>query len=972
MIARLLVCTIAIGLAAGSPALANGDSFAIRAKAVYPCTPDQPGAIEGGIIIVRDGRIVAVGADLPIPPDLPVLDLTDEIVCPGLVSAGSALVGPHAGPDAVSGAYRAADSFNVYGRYDWALSTGVTTAHLSPGGHRLVSGQGAIVKLAGAPQARVISPESDLSINLGVFGPPRLLEPPFYASSDVAIDPAKAQRPSSRMGQLLELETRVAAIAENGKPQPAPPGPLTNTRVKYPFHALAFDAAWQANLPLRVQAREAADIESAIAFIEKYKRKGYLVGLSEGQRLADEIARAGLLVVLRLENAYRGADTPIGANPEAIERLLGVAGALDRAFAKNKGGKIALAGAENDAGSDLRLVAGLAQRGGMSEARALAAVTRVPAEILGIDGRVGSLAPGKDADLIVLSGPPLAIESQVLHVFVDGRKAWTAPRLRDGSRDRAVVIKGGTIWLGTGSVIRDGAVLVEDGKVRAVGQRVPRPYYARVIDAGPDAYITPGFIDSHGHLGLEEINLPNERRTVATPDVPIDRVVGAVGADFARVARAGVTTVMLAAYRTAQNGSRIAAVKTFGRDRGDMVTRDVAGVKFSLAGTDALMTIKGIQGALEAGKRYEEAWKKYADDLEKWKMEREKGATPTTRPAEVAETAVEKKPDPITGTWDFEIKGGPMPQPLKGSMILKLTGNQIEGRAKTPGGGNDTRLTGTFDGKAVTLELDQETDVGKPTISATIDRDEHMTGQFKLGDVFQLDFEASRVEKGDVEFRVERTKKTGKDGRPAPPKVDDRLEPLRPLLAGKIPAVVEVRTNVEAREAMKLFVDQYKIPLILLDAPNVADLGSELEKRREQVGVIVPPEIVRSRDVRSIAPPFEESMKNLPVRPDLTIRNTAAELARLGVRVGLQSDAEDGARSLPLVGLFAVQQGLGGDEALRALTVDAAKMFRIDDRVGTLEPGKDGDVLIFSGHPFDAASRLERVIVGGREVGDAE
>jgi imidazolonepropionase-like amidohydrolase len=95
-------------------------------------------------------------------------------------------------------------------------------------------------------------------------------------------------------------------------------------------------------------------------------------------------------------------------------------------------------------------------------------------------------------------------------------------------------------------------------------------------------------------------------------------------------------------------------------------------------------------------------------------------------------------------------------------------------------------------------------------------------------------------------------------------------------------------------------------------------------------------------------------------------------MARLGVPVALQSAAEDSARNLPLLGLFAVQQGLGGDAALRALTIDAAKMYKIDDRIGSLEVGKDGDLLIHSGHPFDADTRLERVIVGGREVPDEE
>ncbi len=116
------------------------------------------------------------------------------------------------------------------------------------------------------------------------------------------------------------------------------------------------------------------------------------------------------------------------------------------------------------------------------------------------------------------------------------------------------------------------------------------------------------------------------------------------------------------------------------------------------------------------------------------------------------------------------------------------------------------------------------------------------------------------------------------------------------------------------------------------------------------VGVVVPREIERVRTRR----PYCE----------------AVELSRKGIRVALQSDSEDGARDLPLMGLFAVREGLGGDAALKALTLDAARMYKLDDRVGSLEAGKDGDVLIFHGYPFDAGSRLERVIVGGQEVPD--
>ena len=71
---------------------------------------------------------------------------------------------------------------------------------------------------------------------------------------------------------------------------------------------------------------------------------------------------------------------------------------------------------------------------------------------------------------------------------------------------------------------------------------------------------------------------------------------------------------------------------------------------------------------------------------------------------------------------------------------------------------------------------------------------------------------------------------------------------------------------------------------------------------------------------------------------------------------------------MPYHVLYAVERGLSPDAALAALTYDAARMYKIDDRVGSLAAGKDGDVLIFRGNPFRGGARIERVIINGKEV----
>ena len=904
---------------------ATGDSFVIRAKAVYPVTAETAGPIENGMIIVRDGRIVAVGRDLEVPADLTLIELRDETIVPGFVDAGSSLGGAHTGNESVSGRYDALDAFDPYAEHKLTLARGTTTVHLDPGGHRLVSGRGGVVKLAGERSGRVLKRRADLAVNFGVFDPPSLWEFPFVASSDEAIKTPRRQRPDSRLGQYLELEYRIADVTtlleQAGKPW--------QQRGDTDVHALAFAEAWASGSPLRIEVRRAADIEGALSVLRRHGRNGYLVGVSEGDRLRKALLTAGVPVVLRMEQPYSRTERNYGPNPDVYVPDLRVAGRLSAHG-------IALTGIQGDRQTDLRMIAALAMRGGMSEQDALAAVTRVPAEILGVADRVGSLAPGRDADFAVLTGPPLGVSSHVSRIYVEGREVFRAPP------SDALVIKAGTIWVGDGRVIHDASILVENGKIAALGSRVPHPPFAKVIDAGRDGFVSPGFIDAHGHLGL------SGDQTSATTDLSLADTVGVAGREFLRVARGGVTTVMLAAYRVAAEGSRVAAVKTFGQGRDDMIIKPVSAIKFSLRGRDPLTGPDAIRKVIEAGKKYEEKWKKYEEELAKWKEDRAKGKTPDKQQPK-SETEVEKtKEDPITGTWSFVISGGPLPEEMTATARLLLDGNIITGRITAPGAGEEVELTGTLDGDKVTFEIDAETPLGKPKAEGVLDRPDHMVGQFTVMQ-FSVDFEGTRTDKTPPEFTIKRRRTRGKDGRPLPPKVNEALEPVRQLLAKKIPALVDVQTAAQIRAVLKLFAE-HELLLVLLNADEAADVIEPLKKAG--VGVVVPPGVLRQRN--------------------RVAYNQAADISRKGIRIALQSNAEDGARNLPLVGLFSVRQGLGGDAALSALTIDAAKMYGIDDRVGSLELGKDADLLIFSGHPFDAGSRLERVIISGREVPDEE
>lgn len=893
----------------------EGNSFVLRAGQILPVSPGLPWVIRDGIVVVRDGRITAVGADVEIPRDLPLIERPDEVVMPGLVAAITEEGGRHGGDESIAAGYLAADAFDRYGNFARTLAAGVTTVHLNAGDHRLLSGQGAVVKLAGPPESRVLLSQADLNINLGeaINAPPPDVTFPFPASSDVAIPVPKLQRPSSRMGQLIGLDEALEAAL--GDEPDAP----------YSHHSRALAAAWKAGRALRVNADRAVDLLAALDYLKRKNRKGYLVGGAEAYRVAATLRREKVPLVYRPRSRFRSTGMDLGSDPDVLSTDYGDLDRLD-------GVTVALGVPLGQPISDLRLAAVAVCGAGVDARRTLEAVTRIPAEILGVAQRVGSLAPGRDADLLVLSDDPLKVRAHVRQVFVNGVKVFES-RPSSG----ALVVRAGTIWVSPEKRVRDGEILIEDGKIAAVGESVPHPPSARVIDAGPDAFVTPGFVDGRGHLGMM-----GDRSSVP-PDIDLTRLVGAPDETHRRVARAGVTTVVMSPYTYSPRGSRLSAVKTAGRSREERVLRGTAAVAFNVRGGDPATVEDSTRNVLAAGKRYLEKWQKYEKELAEYLEKKKKGEKiEGKKPDEVVKEAVA---DPITGVWAGEAFGGPLPAPQSGKVALQLDGDQVEGRVIDPVNVPEHRIVMTLGGKRLTGYVEVDTGgMGQPKIEAEIIEEDKITGKATVAGI-SVQFRGTRVEKGAVEFKVTKRRRS-RGGRPLPPKVDPSLEPIRALLEKRIPALVDVSGPAQIREILKLFLDEFKTPVVLLNAEGAHQNAERLAKAK--VGVVLPRNLVRQRHHRDF--------------------HLGDDLARRGIPLAFQSGAEDGARDLPFHVLYAVERGLAADAALAALTLDVARMYKLDDRIGSLEPGKDGDLNIFRGHPFKAGSRVQRVIINGEEV----
>jgi imidazolonepropionase-like amidohydrolase len=934
LLALLLAVLAPITIAAAAQPGAAGGTFAIRAGRVITAAAQGPWAIENAVVLVRDGKIVGVGKDLAIPPGMRIIDLPNATVMPGLVSASSS--GPVSqGPESVRAAYRAADAVDRYNDNRRTLAAGVTSMHVSPGWNRLVSGRGAVVRLAGPPEGRVLAADTDLSVTLGegAYNPPGLIEFLVPPSSDNEIKPPIAQRPSSRIGQYLALREAVAEAMN--------PGPLS----KFDAHMAALAEAWRSGTPVRVQAQRSADIAGAVDFLTGAKKSGYVVGGLEAAGVADRLAAAGLPLVYTVDLPLRAPGRDLGNDPGALVADTATLSALSRV-------RLAIGLTPSQPAADLRLAAATALRAGLSPQRVIDAITRVPAELLGVGQRVGSLEAGKDADLLVLSGDPLATSTHVQCVYVMGRVAYdiesehAADSEGPSATPRPVVVRGGTIWLGPNNWLENGAVLIENGTITQVGKGVATPPTARVIDAGPEAFITPGFIDAFGHLGLDGDN------NTTGPDVSLSRIIGVADEADLRVARAGVTTVMLAPYRAGASGSQVSAIKSAGVTREQRVVAPTAGVYFDIGETDPISIAERFRPRLEAGKKYAETWKKYQTDLAEWEKKRAEGKAveaPAPAPTEEAPAAPAKE-DPVTGTWAIRVFGGPTPDERNGKILLKLTGSKFEGRITEPAIPVEAKIIGELDGKRLTGRVEVETrGFGYPTFEGTLESEDRVTGTISLPNVLTIQFDMRRIDKGDVEFKVQTTRRkatTGKDGRPLPPKVDDALEPFRAVIEKRIPVVVGVTGADRIDAVLDILVDQYDVAVVLL-SPDAT--GPHIERMvRKQVGVIGPTGVMQREAERWVFP--------------------HDALSRLGLRVAFQSNAEDAARTLPGVALYAVERGLSPEQALAALTTDAAAMYKLESKIGRIAPGCQGDLVIFSGHPFETSSTVKGVIVGGEEV----
>ncbi|MFI6816486.1 amidohydrolase [Nonomuraea sp. NPDC050328] len=359
--------------------------------------------IEGGTVLIEDGKITAVGSGLAVPEGVTTVDAGGQWVLPGFVEAhghigvyeeaeGWAGQDTNEMTDPNGARLRALDGINPadLGFQD-ALSGGVTTAVIKPGSGNPIGGQTVAVKCWG----RTVD---EMLVRQPVSVKSALGENPKRVYGD------QKKLPSTRLGVATVIRDAFRR-AQDYK--------ADTDRKERDATLEILVKVLDGELPWCQHAHRADDIATALRLADEFGYKVIINHGTEGHLLADELAARNIPVIIG----------PLFTSRSKVE--------LRNRSLRNPG-ILARAGVELAITTDHPVVpihflvhqATLAVKEGLDRETALKALTVNPARIMGLDDRVGALKPGLDGDVVIWSGDPLDVFSRAMRVFVNGREVY--------------------------------------------------------------------------------------------------------------------------------------------------------------------------------------------------------------------------------------------------------------------------------------------------------------------------------------------------------------------------------------------------------------------------------------------------------------------------------------------------------------------------------------------------------------------
>ena len=404
---RLAVAAGLLGAVLAFAGAAEAQTYALQGGTIHTLA----GQTFVGTVVIRDGRIVDVGPNVQAPAGAEVVDVTGKHVYPGMFDAVSGLglteVGavdvtndseeqgdfkPHL--QAAAGLHPATEHIPV------ARANGITHTMAAPQGG-IIAGQASLVGLDGwTVEEMEIEPGAAMVISF-----PSLTERRGYDGGGPSRAFAEVER------QYKERVARLDEWMEGGR-QYARAAAAGQAERDLALEAMAKVVSRET--PVLLEANGERDIRNAVEWAERQNIHYVITGGSQGWKIADWLAGKHVQMILGPSQVM-----PSGSDPSYDEAY------ANAAKLHAAGVKIAFATFNSSDSRTLPYEAAMAVPFGLPQEAALEAVMKNGAEMLGLGDRLGTIEPGKIADLIVTDGNPLEIQTQVLDLFILGRQVST-------------------------------------------------------------------------------------------------------------------------------------------------------------------------------------------------------------------------------------------------------------------------------------------------------------------------------------------------------------------------------------------------------------------------------------------------------------------------------------------------------------------------------------------------------------------
>ncbi len=565
--------------------------------------------LENATVVVRDGLIEAAGPDIPIPSNAWVMDLKGQYLYPGFIDCLSevglsreqqaaerpAASGAREEPPAPEGGMlahvRAVDLLDSESKdFEAWRESGLLTLHVGPS-KGIFAGQTAVINLNNGDRRRMTVAASVAA------------RASFEANSRNAY-------PGSLLGVMAVLRQSLLDARRYGEATSVyANNPRGLKRLDHDRTLEALQPVLQRHSPLIFPCKREREIRRAVLLAREQSIDCIVAGGFEADRAAQLLREANVPVLVSLNFPHKEKEN----NPEAEESLDQLqyrhhapraAGLLEKAAVRFGFYSDGLKN-PRDFLKNLRL----ATRNGLSREMAIRAATLTAAQILGIDQQLGSIENGKIANLLISEGDILDEKSKLTHVFVDGEIFEVpAENERQGSKAEATVgknaapepapqaeirfsetlpdgpdeklIKNATVMTGTQGTLKNTSVLVQKGKIAAIGPDLQAGAGAQVIDA-VGKWLTPGIVDCHNHIASDSIN---EASVAVSSMTRMEDVLDPTDINIYRDLAGGVTTAhVLHGSANPIGGQNVVIKLRWGRPIEQLIfTVGKPGLKFAL------------------------------------------------------------------------------------------------------------------------------------------------------------------------------------------------------------------------------------------------------------------------------------------------------------------------------------------------------------------------------------------------------